>query len=208
MGWAAKARHSLHVPQKTTSASSISKPAAADGCSQGATEPAHQVVMVIADPGLVAGRGSGGLDGAHQTGAHACPEHIVDGLRRHRTQRFADLAGDFVCGRMRLGGKGFQNGNPRRGHPESGGPQQVPGIEVTRRGHPSSYTPFLESVKKSGQGRAGAVVLGAPGACGGSGGWKPGPPGPNGPEAGGLPNSPRGPIGNIGGPPRCMIAWW
>ena len=146
------------------------------------------------------------LHTAHQTGTHACREHVVDGLRRHRTQRFADLAGDLVRGRMRLGRKGFQNSNPRRGHPQSGGPQHVPGIEVTRRGHPSSYTPFLESVKKSRQGRAGAVVLGAPGACGGSGGWKPGPPGPNGPEAGGRPNSPRGPIGNIGGPPRWMIA--
>ncbi len=65
---------------------------------------------------------------------------------------------------MRFGGKGFQYRDPRRGHPQSGGLQQGPGTEVTRRDHTSGYTPFLDQSRKclrGGQGRWSSVPLAA-----------------------------------------------
>jgi hypothetical protein len=73
--------------------------------------------MVVAGAGLIKRRRSGRLDAADKTGAHARTEHVIDGLSRHRAHRLSNAARDLVGRRMRLGGKDFQNRDPRRGHP-------------------------------------------------------------------------------------------
>ena len=88
-----------------TSASSIAKPWSSDAVRQGvvadgavdvgdrAARPAHDVVVVVADPRLVARHRAGRLDAPHQTRAGQRPQHVVDGLVGHlaRSARTAPM---------------------------------------------------------------------------------------------------------------------
>ncbi len=87
-----------HAPQNTTSASSTAKPLLIVRGKAGpvpehaidilgaAASPAHDVMMVIPDPALETSGMPGGLDAAQQARGRARPQHVVDGLDRHRTE--------------------------------------------------------------------------------------------------------------------------
>jgi hypothetical protein len=58
------------------------------------------VVVVVADPILVSGGRSGGLDAADETLLDEGAECVVHGSARHRSDVGADAVGDLVCGRV------------------------------------------------------------------------------------------------------------
>ena len=84
-----------------TSASSIAKPwssdavrhgVVADGAvdiGDGTARAAHDVVVVVADPRLVAGHGAGRLDAPHQARGGQRTQHVVDGLVGHLAEILA-----------------------------------------------------------------------------------------------------------------------
>src|SRR4051812_26972428 len=111
----------------------------------GAARAAHQVVVVVADPYLVAGHRAAGLDAPGETGCGERSQRVVDRLVGHLRQVTAYDADH----RLRVGvsqlEQGIENGEPRAGHPQPGVPQQL--REVRRRGHRSILACFLERVK-------------------------------------------------------------
>ena len=128
-----------------TSASSIAKPWSSDAVRQGvsptaqstsaidAARPAHDVVVVVADPRLVAGHRAGRLDAPYQTGGGQRAQHVVDGLVGHLAEVRADGADDRVRVGVRVFVHGVQHGQPRTGHPQRCTAQQLP--QVRRRNH-------------------------------------------------------------------------
>src|SRR3954453_5119585 len=54
-----------------------------------AARAAHDVVMVVADPRLVARHGAGRVDAPHQAGVSKCVEHVIDGLLGHVAELLA-----------------------------------------------------------------------------------------------------------------------
>ena len=116
-----------------TSASSISKPASSDAVRQGvvadgavdvgdgAAGAADEVVVVVADPRLVAGHRAGRLDAPDQPGVGERAQHVVDGLVRHLAERRARTAPMIesvsACGCVVHRG---EHREPRARHPQGG----------------------------------------------------------------------------------------
>ena len=137
-----------------TSASSIAKPWSSDAVRQGAVptaqstsaidtaRPAHDVVVVVADPRLVAGHGTRRLDAPHQTRGGQRAQHVVDGLVGDLAEVLAHDADDRVRVGVRMVVHRGEHGDPRAGHAQSGSAQHA--LEVRSRGHGPSVTHFLE----------------------------------------------------------------
>ena len=80
-----------------------------------AAAAANQVVMVVADPVLVARRRPGGLNAADQTPVGQDGEGIVHGLARDGADLGPCLVGHLVSGAVRSSGDRPQSGQALRG---------------------------------------------------------------------------------------------
>ncbi len=78
-----------------------------------ATAPANDVVMVIPDPALETSGMPGGLNAAQQARGRARPQHIVDGLDRHRTELFPHARAGSLDGGVGMLGQPRQHGLAR-----------------------------------------------------------------------------------------------
>ena len=118
-----------------TSASSIAKPWSSDAVRQGAGptaqstsaiaphDAADDVVMVVADPRLVARDGARRLDAPHQAGVGERPQHVVDGLLRDLAEFLAHEADDRVRVGVRMVVHRGEHRDPRT-RDAQGGPAQ------------------------------------------------------------------------------------
>jgi hypothetical protein len=113
----------------------------------GAAGAAHDVVVVVADPGLVAGDRAGGLDPAHQPGRGQRSQHVVDGLVRDVAELAAYDADEPVRVRVRVRVHGGQHGQAGPGHAQVGTAQPL--LELRGRRHVPTLAAFLERVKKN-----------------------------------------------------------
>ena len=86
---------------------------------------ADDVVMVVADPGLVAGHRARWLDPPQQAGLGQRPQHVVDGLGRHLAEVLAGGVDDRVRVGVRMRVHGVEDRQPRLGDPEVGPAQQA-----------------------------------------------------------------------------------
>ena len=118
-----------------TSASSIAKPWSSDAVKQGAVadgaidvgddaaRPAHDVVMVVADPRLVARHGARRVDAPHQARVGQRPQHVVHGLLGHLAEVLAHDTDDRVRVGVRMVVHRGQHRHPRT-RDAQGGPAQ------------------------------------------------------------------------------------
>src|SRR5690606_1982242 len=119
---------------------------------------ADEVVMVVADAGLVAGDRAHGLDASQQSRGGERAQDVVDGLVGDRSDAFAHPPEDRVRVRVRMLVHHAQHGEPLRGDPEVGVAQHA--LEVGEAGHIQKlYTfkfrcasPTAELIEKSGAG--------------------------------------------------------
>jgi hypothetical protein len=73
------------------------------------------VVMVVADPQLVARGGAGQVDPAYQTGAAEHPQHVIDGLHRDPAELAPDCPHHRVDRAVRCCREGAEDGEPGLG---------------------------------------------------------------------------------------------
>jgi len=78
-------------------------------------DPADQVVVVVADAILVAGRGTGGLDATDQAFGDEHAQRVIDRLQRDGADFRSNHVRDAVGGDVRRGRHGAQDGEPLRG---------------------------------------------------------------------------------------------
>ena len=103
------------------------------------------MVVVVADAGLVAGDGAGGLDAADEPGRRQRAQHVVHGLVRDGGQLGAHGPDELVGVGVRSGVNGGQDGPPRPRHAQSGIPQDL--VVRGGRGHVASLAHKLERIK-------------------------------------------------------------
>ena len=123
-----------------TSASSISKPLSSDAVQarrladravdvgDGAAGAAHHVVVVVADPRLVARHRARRLDPADQPCGRQRVQRVVDGLVRDIGQIGAYGPDDRLGVGVRVGVHGDQDRRPRPGHAQPCVPQHLDGV--------------------------------------------------------------------------------
>ena len=85
-----------------------------------AAAAADRVMVIVIDPGLVPGDGSGRLDPAQETGLRECAERVVDRLVRHGRQLAARGRDDRLGVGVGEGMHGSEHGDPRPGHAKAG----------------------------------------------------------------------------------------
>jgi hypothetical protein len=106
------------------------------------------MVVVIADPALEPGRMSGGLNPPQQARRNARSQHVVDGLRGHRTELLPHARPDGVRSGVRMLGEPGQHDNPRHRDPQPGRTQRPRRCAVRidgRKSHSANMLPlFLE----------------------------------------------------------------
>ena len=107
-----------------------------------AARPAHDMVMVVCDPGFESSGRACRLDAPNQARACECAEHVVDGLRRHLAQIRTDHGDDRVGVGVRMRVHGAQNSDPRACHPQVSRAQDLREIRGLR--HPRSLSSILE----------------------------------------------------------------
>ncbi len=119
-----------------------------------AARPAHDVVVVVADPGFVTGNHAQRLDPAHQTDGGEGVENVVHGLAGDIGKSAADGRQDRLGVSMRMGVDRRQHRDPRTGHAQIGHSQLSRVIRRRRRHDPkyaaliwSESRPELELVK-------------------------------------------------------------
>ncbi len=95
--------------------------------------PADEVVVVVADPRLVARHGARRLDPPHQTRGSQRAQHVVDGLVGHLTEILAHDTDDRVRIGVRMVVHRGQHRYPRTRHTESNPAQHA--LEVRSRWH-------------------------------------------------------------------------
>ena len=90
------------------------------------------MVMVVGQPGFVAGRRAGRFDSPDQTGRGQRVEHVVDRGGGECSEVCARCRRDFIGRRMRCVGDGGKNGEASGGGPQATGAQQIgrPGFVV------------------------------------------------------------------------------
>src|SRR6478735_649244 len=125
----------------------------------GAARPAHDVVVVVPDPRLVACDRARGLDAAQQPRGGQGAQHVVDRLVRHLAEVAPHDLDDGVGARVRTLLHRGQDGHPGAGHPQRDGAQQL--LDVSGWGHLSSLARFLERVKSRSLGGSDRPELGA-----------------------------------------------
>ena len=106
--------------------------------------PAHDVVVVVPDPRLVARHRAGRLDPADQPGRGEGPQHVVDGLVGHRRELGAHRADDRVGIGVRVRVHRSEHREPRSGHRRRA-PQHP--LELRAGPHAAHYPPLLERIK-------------------------------------------------------------
>ena len=102
--------------------------------------PAHDVVVVVPHPGLVARHRARRLDAPQQTGGGQGAKHVVHGLMGHLAEILPDDADDRVRVGVRMIVHRGQHRHPRPRHPQSRPTQHA--LEVGRAGHAKQYRPF------------------------------------------------------------------
>ena len=113
-----------------------------------AARPADDVVVVVADPRLVARHRAGGLDAPHQPGGGQRAQHVVDGLVRDLAEIRAHDADDRVGVGVRMVVHRGQHRDPRAGHAQGGAAQQLLDSDVV--GTLRVWVHDLEPVKSTG----------------------------------------------------------
>src|SRR5688500_10781460 len=93
-----------------------------------AAAAADDVVVVVADPELVAGHRPGGLDPAHEPRLGQRTEHVVDGLVGHARLLGSDRRQDAAGVGVRVAAYGAQDGETRAGDPQVNAAEQ--GLEL------------------------------------------------------------------------------
>jgi len=94
----------------------------------GAASAADEVVVVVADPRLVASRMAGRLDAPREAGEGERGEHVVHRLHRHRTEPLDGRPSHVGGGDVRTQlVQDIEDDQPRRGDPQSGVAQPVLG---------------------------------------------------------------------------------
>jgi hypothetical protein len=87
---------------------------------------ADDVVMVVTNPRLEAGRAAGGLDPPSEAGAGERAQHVVHRLGGDRVEPFAYFLGDRVdvemAGRR---GENLEHGKSRARHAQPAGPEEL-----------------------------------------------------------------------------------
>jgi hypothetical protein len=76
-------------------------------------------MVVVADPGLVAGVGALRLDAPHEAAAHERVQHVVHRLVRHRTEADTRRADQGLGVEVRLRTDGVQHREARPGDPQT-----------------------------------------------------------------------------------------
>ena len=89
---------------------------AVDVC-DGAARPAHDVVVVVGDPRLVAGHRAGRLDAPHEPGGGQRTQDVVDRLMGDLAEVRTDHADDRVRVGVRAVVHRREHRHPRPGHP-------------------------------------------------------------------------------------------
>ena len=109
-----------------------------------ATLPAHQVMVVIADPPLKARRMAGRLDPPQQARPRAGVENVIDGLGRYRAEPVPHAGAHLLDGGMRVLIQPYEHCAPRGCHPQARGTQKA-GRHIQggcgRFGHPPTTFP-------------------------------------------------------------------
>jgi len=111
----------------------------------GTAGPAHDVVVVVPDPRLVARDGARRLDAPHQARGSQRAQHIVNGLVGHLTEILAYDIDDGGSVRVRMFVHRGQHRYPRTRHTQSSPTQHA--LEVRPRWHIPSVAQFLDSIK-------------------------------------------------------------
>ncbi len=99
------------------------------------TGPTHQVMVVVPNPMLVAGRRPGGLDAPEQTPIDEHSECVVDPLTGDRAQLGPDRLGHLVGGAVRGLGHGAKDCQALRRHLKSAITKKGRRSDVRRQGH-------------------------------------------------------------------------
>jgi hypothetical protein len=86
----------------------------------GSAGPAHEVVMVVADPCLVPGEAATGLDAAKDAQVGQQVQGVVHGLVGDLTGRGPHLGDDVLRLGVRVAGDGVQHREPWSGDPQTG----------------------------------------------------------------------------------------
>ncbi len=107
------------------------------------------MVVVVANPRLVASDGTGRLDPPNKTRGGQGSEHVIHRLPRHFGQVGAHRAENRLGVSVRVGVYRLQHRQPRARHAKVSCTEL---IRVIRRGcHGNNIAPFLESVKSFGR---------------------------------------------------------
>jgi len=104
--------------------------------------PADDMVVVIADPRLVAGDRARRLNAPQQTGVCQCSQDVVDGLPGHFGKIGAYRTKDGVGIGVGVGVHRIENCDARTGYPKVGVSQLI--SEIRRGWHISILSRFLE----------------------------------------------------------------
>ena len=108
----------------------------------GPAGPADHVVVVVADPRLVSGDRSRGLDAPHQAGVGQSGKDVVDGLPRHLGKTNPNGTEDGVGIGMGMGVHRVEYRDPRPRHPQVGVSQLL--SEFRRGRHSEILSRFLD----------------------------------------------------------------
>lgn len=132
-----------------------------------AATAADDMVMVVADPGLVAGHRPGWLDLANESGLGERAEDVVDRLMGDVGQALADRADDLVGVGVGMVDQGVEHGKSLAGHPQADTAEQLVGFSGS--GHVMTVASFLELIKIKlpvvGRLAAASCTLTAPTSC-------------------------------------------
>ena len=103
-----------------------------------AADPADDVVVVIADAGLVTGGASRGLDSADEVGRRERAQRVVHGLARDAAELVVDGAEDRLHVGVGPGADLFEDGEAHCRHASSRGSQELD--VILRRRHDGDLT--------------------------------------------------------------------
>jgi hypothetical protein len=100
-----------------------------------AARPAHEMVVIVADPALEPGRAAGRLDAANEASRGERVQCLVYGLQGDVAQAGAYPGGERLDPEMVTIPDGFEQGDPGRRHPQAGLAQLIGGRRKLRCGH-------------------------------------------------------------------------
>jgi len=86
---------------------------------RGATASADQMMMIVADPPLIPGRGSSGLNSAHELFFNQHTERVVHRLPGNRTDDTAHVISHLIRGRVGPRSHRVHDGKPLSCHPHT-----------------------------------------------------------------------------------------